>query len=338
MITIEASNINVGGSLNLLKDLAEYVNKHNVSTIVYVSYDEVYKQMNSLNLNCVELVKTNLFSTLLRYMKKRRNVLFFCSLPPFVSNDNSYVYFHAEYYADALFEGGGALTCYERIKKIAYYFILFFFNKNCSAFFCQTERIREKLNRTYGIEAEVRPFFKRINIDYSLFGCDKKYDFIYPALCSKHKNHINLLRAVKSARRNANFNILLTIPNTAKDILELVDDINNSYPETIVNIGVVNQSVIRDCYCKSKYLIFPSLMESLGLPLLEAVDFNLIVLAADREYVFSAIDNPVVFDPESVDSIASCMQNALNGLYDNTNQKALLKDSKEYIVQCLNSI
>ena len=335
MITIEASNINVGGSLNLLKDLADYLSRHNIPARIFVSYYEVYKQMCDLDLKGIVLIKTNIWSTILRYLKNRSRVLYFCSLPPFVRNNNSYVYFHAEYYADPLFEGLSQLSYYERIKKFFYYFILYWFNDNCSLFFCQTERIKKKLERTYGIKAEVRPFFKDLCQEYIGETNEKVIDFIYPALCSKHKNHINLLRAIKKIRPNIRFNIVLTIPDNAKDILEIVDSINKSYPNTIINIGVVSHSVIGDYYRKSKFLIFPSMMESLGLPLLEAIAFDLKVLASDKDYVHSAVDNPIVFNPESVDSIGYCMIEALAGKYDNINQSAKLIDSKEYILKCL---
>lgn len=336
MITIEASNINVGGSLNLLIDFVGYVNDLKIPARVYVAYDEVFLQLSNKNLESVDIVKTDLFHTLLRYMETgRKNVLYFCSLPPFVRNMNSYVYFHTEYYANPLLKGYSLLSISEKIKKIVYYFILKFFHNNCNLFFCQTKGIKEKLCKTYGIHAEVMPFFNKINVANNGMESRKEFDFIFPALCSKHKNHMKLLEAIKLARKKCRFNVVLTISESAKEILNVIDGINQDYPLTIINIGVVPHSIIYDYYRRTKFLIFPSTMESLGLPLLEAVAHNEKVLVSDRDYAYSAIENPITFDPDRVESISLCICKAMNGDYDNIIQKIILKDSKQSIISCL---
>jgi glycosyltransferase involved in cell wall biosynthesis len=52
-----------------------------------------------------------------------------------------------------------------------------------------------------------------------------------------------------------------------------------------------------------KALIFPSLSETLALPILEARSLGLPILAAERDYVRDVVDPNETFDPESAHSI-----------------------------------
>jgi glycosyltransferase involved in cell wall biosynthesis len=55
---------------------------------------------------------------------------------------------------------------------------------------------------------------------------------------------------------------------------------------------------------QAKALIFPSLFESFGLPLLEAAKAGLPILASERDYVRDVVKPVASFDPESALSIA----------------------------------
>ena len=137
MITIEASNINVGGSFSLLKDVATYCNETNRKTRIYLIYDTVYEGLLDLKLNNVELVKTNIVKTFIRYcIPFRKNVLYFCSLPPLSPNRNALLYFHAEYYATKPFNNTKDLSLIEKIHKVVYYTCINFCSKNSIKILC----------------------------------------------------------------------------------------------------------------------------------------------------------------------------------------------------------
>ena len=59
-------------------------------------------------------------------------------------------------------------------------------------------------------------------------------------------------------------------------------------------------------------MIYPSLFESFGLPLVEAQSFGLPVLAAERDYVRDVITPAESFDPESAVSIARAVMRHLS--------------------------
>ena len=333
MIIIEASNINLGGGYNLLKVLLQYCNQENINVKVYVSYAHINNLLIDCDFEYIDIKKTNLIATIIRYMLPRQNVLYFCSLPPFVHNINSYVYFHSEYYASNHTDNK-QLNWRERVKKWLYYFLIMLNWKHVDEFYCQTTHIQKMLKETYGITAKVCAFYNTIICkNNGLF--ERKYDFIYPALCSTHKNHFKLLQAIRMVREKKSFSIILTIPHDESLIIKEINEINDEYPSTIINVGRISQEDVFRYMENTKFLIFPSTMESLGLPLIEAVEHGLKVLSSDMKYAYNAISNPITFVPDNVCAIASCMEAALCGEYTNVKQKVIIRDSKKYIINRL---
>ncbi len=59
------------------------------------------------------------------------------------------------------------------------------------------------------------------------------------------------------------------------------------------------------------YLIFPSVTESFGLPLIEAADCGMKILASDLPYVYDVVKPSIVFSPYNKVSIADAVEKAL---------------------------
>ena len=72
--------------------------------------------------------------------------------------------------------------------------------------------------------------------------------------------------------------------------------------------GECSHDEIKMLYRQSSAMIYPSLFESFGLPLIEAVSFELPVLASNSSYVADVIVPSSVFDPTSSQSIAESVQ------------------------------
>ena len=77
-------------------------------------------------------------------------------------------------------------------------------------------------------------------------------------------------------------------------------------------LGTLSASQLEKTYQGSKALIFPSVFESFGLPLVEAQAFGLPILAAERDYVRDVITPVESFDPESAVSIARAVMRHLS--------------------------
>ena len=59
------------------------------------------------------------------------------------------------------------------------------------------------------------------------------------------------------------------------------------------------------------YLVYPSLVESFGLPLIEAQINHVNIIASDLPYVYDVCKPYLVFDPRSVNDILSKLKLSL---------------------------
>ena len=68
-------------------------------------------------------------------------------------------------------------------------------------------------------------------------------------------------------------------------------------------MGNQSNKVINKIYKIVNFLIFPSLNESLGLPLIEANLYKLPIIASDLDYVYDVCEPSLTFDPYSEEDI-----------------------------------
>lgn len=111
---------------------------------------------------------------------------------------------------------------------------------------------------------------------------NQKIKFFYPAFLYPHKNHELLFRNKEWFIEN-NVEIYLTIEKLPEEI-----DTDDS---PFICTGILSKVQINEYYNCCDALLFPSLEESLGLPLLEAVEFSLPIIAANLSYSLAAIEN-----------------------------------------------
>jgi glycosyltransferase involved in cell wall biosynthesis len=135
---------------------------------------------------------------------------------------------------------------------------------------------------------------------------DGRYDFVFVSSGEPHKNHRALIEAwVHLSRRGARPSLALTLAaERSADILALANEVNAASGTRIVNLGHVPATDVGAVYDSADALIFPSLGESFGLPLLEAEARGLPILAGELDYVRDLVDPAETFDPHSPRSIA----------------------------------
>jgi glycosyltransferase involved in cell wall biosynthesis len=170
----------------------------------------------------------------------------------------------------------------------------------------QSERIRQAVSNRITVNSNnihVLPFYRdAVSIEEKYHHIDK---FIYVADGVPQKNHTILLHAWEYLYDTYQITpeLHLTIPtrftelNAAVELLKLKGI-------KIINHGVINKADLKLLYEQCGYLIFPSLRESFGLPLIEAVQAGCGVLAADLPYVYDVIQPSAVFNPTDAISIA----------------------------------
>lgn len=136
------------------------------------------------------------------------------------------------------------------------------------------------------------------------------YDFVYVASGECHKNHRLLIDAwIRLAQEGCQPSLALTI-DVARfpDLCDLIETQKRIHHLRIENKGVLPQSKVVDLYRCCGALIYPSILESFGLPLIEAKNLGLAVLAGELDYVRDILNPDETFDPNSAVSIARAVK------------------------------
>ncbi len=125
--------------------------------------------------------------------------------------------------------------------------------------------------------------------------------FFYPARLSAHKNHKKLLEAIQLLDENSlkKFKLILTIKESDLKIFSIKNEAN------FLCLGEIDYLDLLSIYKFIDYLIFPSISESFGLPLLEAKLNNTKIIASNLDYVFDICKPEYVFNPFEAKDIYS---------------------------------
>jgi glycosyltransferase involved in cell wall biosynthesis len=121
-----------------------------------------------------------------------------------------------------------------------------------------------------------------------------------------HKNEFRVVEAFAKARLDAGIHLVFTGEST----LELADFIDRQRIKARANfVGMVSEEKLPALYRGAKALIFPSLYEGFGLPLLEAMACGTPVVTSNVTGMPEiAEDAALLVDPTSVEEIARAME------------------------------
>lgn len=139
---------------------------------------------------------------------------------------------------------------------------------------------------------------------------DADYDFVYVASGEPHKNHHRLIDAwCLLAEEGLYPSLCLTLDEELfADLFEFIQMMRQRCHLNITNAGGLSHHAVLEMYKKSRAVIYPSKFESFGLPLIEARQAGLPVLASELDYVRDVLDPEQVFDPDSPVSIARAVK------------------------------
>lgn len=170
----------------------------------------------------------------------------------------------------------------------------------------QTPSMASDVQRFLGVPARVVPFMQASTETSEGNASPSLHDFLYVASGEPHKNHRRLIEAwVELARRDQFPSLCLTLEQRSNEpLLHWIDLQIRTHSLRVVNAGHVGREAIGTLYASSGALIYPSLLESFGLPLLEAQAAGLPIVAAERDYVRDAVTPTECFDPLSPVSMA----------------------------------
>jgi glycosyltransferase involved in cell wall biosynthesis len=317
---IDTMYINNSGGEKLLNYLLLKIscisnNNKNFILIIDERFDSIYLK----HFNKIFIVKSGEFSRFRIYnlIFKKYNItkiFTFNNLPPPINTKPSIIvniYFHNLFliYKSKFFSRSHLKFMY--IK---------FLNKKHYNWIVQTNLTKKLLQKRLYNSIDIIPFFN----DKHEVTNKKKFDFIYVAAALSQKNHHNLLQAWnKLSEKGIYPSLVLTIDDIERKHKQLSNLIIliNSKGGNIINIGHVKSEILNNYYKNTYCLIYPSLFESFGLPLLEATNFNMSVVGSDLEYLNEIIDTKYHFNPDDFNSIA----NTVIKVYYNLKQLSITK-------------
>lgn len=138
------------------------------------------------------------------------------------------------------------------------------------------------------------------------------YTFFFPAVSRHFKNFEVILEAMKQINQKegtSNYQTILTIDGSenaySHDIVEKYKDIPN-----VKFIGVLPQDKVFKYYEQASCLIFPSTLETWGLPISEAKEYNLPLIVSDLPYAHETVgtyNQVIFFNPNDSKQLAEHM-------------------------------
>jgi glycosyltransferase involved in cell wall biosynthesis len=312
MVLIDGLYINNSGGLMLLKYLVEEAEKSLETQVFYLLDQRAKEHFTYLDADKCLFLKASL-STRKKFYKEegvKFNVIFcFGNLPPSVRlKATVFVYVHNLLFLDI----PKGYPFWQTITKKAKTLIFSSLLKNADVFMLQTAFGKKLFTEKYGYsdsQVLLMPFFdparKAVKSDTQHID-----HYVFVSDGNPHKNHVNLLKAWELIHlKGYHFTLHLTVSNHYPKLVKEIERFQQKGVK-IINHGL---TPALDLYSKCGFLIYPSLLESFGLGLIEASLSGMQVIAADLPYTHAVVKPSGIFDPFSPDSIAYAIIKARPG-------------------------
>lgn len=289
MITVSSFNMYKGGSRTLYDSIRGVLYAR--SDVIDVTFRncaitsrtavQVPYPIRHLNF-LYRLLLEQLFVPFLAYVRGTRRLVMLGNFPCFFWHRDQSVLCHNTLYLEATPERSSLKV---RLELSLFRFLI---THKKATFYVQSPAVATAFLRRFPSVPDLRvigapaPFPRRSSPVHSE-ATGHPLQLVYPAHAHPHKNHAFLFRAA-SAFLDEGVVVTLTIAPQ-----DLRDPPSSSAPFRFV--GNQDPAEMRALYARSSAVVFPSMSESLGLPLLEAAQLELPVLAPRLPYVDAAITN-----------------------------------------------
>ena len=331
MVLIDLVYLNSPGGITLGKLLMDYIIENKIDSKVEILLDKRnFSLFNNYNLTKIKISKTE-FSRYLFYKRNIKNfksVLCFANVPPPLNiSSNTNIYFHNELLLNL------KSLRFSVIKKIFFKLKwIYIKSRNFNyTWIVQTEHIKSLLIKKLGVNSHSvlkYPLFQNHKIgDYKKM----QNSFIYPTSNQPHKNNEILINAFKEAASKTDEKIILTLTINKVEIDDLPQNLDIKF------IGLIDHQELIGYLKNTKFLIFPSLRESFGLPLIEGIQSNCTIIASNLNFVSELIIPSYIFDPESIRNISEVISLALSNK-KHTKSSIKIKNSIDLIFNKLNNV
>jgi glycosyltransferase involved in cell wall biosynthesis len=146
---------------------------------------------------------------------------------------------------------------------------------------------------------------------------------LYPAKPWAHKNHARLFAAVAACAgvlRSSGLHVLLTGGFTSAEVERVNAELSRQRIGDLVHYsGFVTEAQLYALYASAEWLVFPSLFEGFGMPVVEAMQMRCPVMASNLTALPEiAGDAAILFDPTRVTAITELLVAAARDELDRT--------------------
>lgn len=311
-----ASSIHTGGGLVLLKAI---LNADELPRIVAFVDARALNFLKIPQQAEVVVVNPNVFDrfkaqwALHNVVKSDDILLCLQGVPPFFKSRGKVVVFQQNRLALGQYSLAG-YPLKSRIQVIINRWIGRLLKDRVKTWFVQTPSMQRDLEAWYGKPQNVRvlPFADtsvNITVDKD---ATPLWDFVFVADGLPHKNHKNLLRAWHLlASDGIRPSLALTLGSRDVFLARILSEFAQNHGLRIQNLGHLEHQEVLALYKRSRALIYPSTMESFGLPLIEAATCGLPIIAPELDYVREVCEPVETFDANSPMSIARAVRRFL---------------------------
>jgi hypothetical protein len=321
-IILSAFNIHAGGGLVLLSSLFQQTKIKK-----FILDFRIKKKINNSKKNI--FIKRKIFDRLFYFHSnifnsKSSHIICFNNLPPLFKSKSRVILFIQTFY----FFANILNYNFNLYTTLRIYFEKIWFKigiRNVDEIWIQTPTMKKrlilylkKLNLKNKIEVKEKPMIDvklqsliKSNIKSKKFFSNtrKKNYFFYPADSAGHKNHKRLFLAFSKV--NKPFKLFLTIDD--KSFKNYLRNIEVPAKGKFINLNTLPRYEVLNFFKnKINALIFPSLDESFGIPLIEACVFKKNILVSNKNYAHDLIENAIYFNPYKVTSITNSINKYLN--------------------------
>lgn len=317
---IHASNVHNGGGWSLLYALLEVL-PGSIELIAMLDTrakvpEEMSERMQIRRIQPTVIQRLKAEWWLARNVKKEDVVLCFGNLPPwFMLRGHTLIFLQNKYLIDNVGLAGFPIKIKLRISAERLWFFLK--SKHADEFIVQTPSMKKILvsRLKTDVPVHILPFVSNAE-GYTRAAIKKeidkntRYDFLYVASGEPHKNHRRLLEAWCLLASEGLFpSLCLTISGKySADLCFWINEKKKQYGLHLENMGALPHDQIKKLYCNVRALIYPSTIEAFGLPLIEARQAGIAILASELDYVRDLVDPVHSFDPSSARSIARAVK------------------------------
>ena len=310
MILIDSLYLNSFGGETILKLFLNQFKNTKIDLFILIDSRLPPFYLNLIEPNNYKVINASHFNRKRFYLENKdkfSSILCLANLPPPIFiNVKTTIYFHNLL---LLHPFSHSIRFKNRLVNYFKFSYIKHHNHNDYIWVVQTQYICKLLRDSLKINSEqvfIYPIFKE---KFKLSRTKKTTNnFVYVSSGVSHKNHNRLLKAFIEAanKTDKEINLHLTLD---KEELSFI----KKYPKNlnIVMHGTLSEDGVNRLYNFNEFLIYPSLVESFGLPLIEATIHGCKVIASDLPYVHEIIKPSFTFDPYSAQSISNAILKAV---------------------------